>query len=136
VAVVRVPVEVGRLVGAPEPRVVGGDAAVARVAYRRDHLAPQIRPGRLAVKEDHRSSLPLVQMREPQAVDLAVIRLVGEVQQPLEALVGGAKDVGHAAAILWDGELALTRRPSSPRRSATTSAGSPWCWRYVILTTR
>ena len=76
VAVVGVPAELGRLVRAPEPGVVGRDAAMAGVEHRRDHLAPQIRPGRLAVDEDDRLAVALVDVGEAQAVDLAVVRLV------------------------------------------------------------
>jgi hypothetical protein len=59
-AIVRVPVEVDRLVRAPEPWVVGDYAAKARVADRRDDLPPQVRPGRLAVQEDDRGTVTFV----------------------------------------------------------------------------
>ncbi len=62
VAVVGVPTEIGGLVGATEAGVVGGDAAVTGVAHRRDHLAPEERPGRLAVEEDDRLALALVEV--------------------------------------------------------------------------
>ena len=55
VAVVGVPADVGRLVGAAEAGQVGRDAAKAGVAHRRDHLAPQERPRRLAVHEARRA---------------------------------------------------------------------------------
>ena len=128
VAVVGVPIEVGRLVGAAEAGVIGRDAAVARVAHRRDHLAPQVRPGRLAVEEDHRPPLPLVEVGQPQPVHLAVMRLEREVGEAVEALVGCPEDVAHAAAILC--EAASRRRlaiaaavcasppPERPRSSA------------------
>jgi hypothetical protein len=58
VTIVGVPVEIGGLVGAPEAGVVRGDAAVAGVADRRNHLAPEERPGRLAVEEDDGLPLP------------------------------------------------------------------------------
>ena len=95
VAVVAVPADVGGLVRAPEARQVGGDAAVAGVAHRRHHLAPQERPGRLAVKEHDRGTFALVEVREPQPLVLAVGRLKREVRKPLEQLVGGAYGVGH-----------------------------------------
>ena len=72
VAVVAVPVDVDRLVRAAEAGQVGRDAAVAGVAHRRDHLAPQKRPGRLAVEEDDRRAVALVDVGEAQAVELAV----------------------------------------------------------------
>ena len=100
VAVVGVPVDVGRLVGAPEAGQVGGQAAKAGVAHRRDHLAPQERPGRLAVEEDDRRALALVDVRQPQPVDLAVMRLEREVGKTLEALVGCPDRLyGHARLI-------------------------------------
>ena len=67
VAVVAVPVDVDRLVRAAEARQVGSDAAIARVSHRRDHLAPQKRPRRLAVEEHDRRAVALVEMGEPQA---------------------------------------------------------------------
>src|SRR5690349_13993843 len=62
VAVVRVPVDVGRLVRAPETGQIRRDAAVAGVAHGWDHGAPQERPGRLPVEEDDRRSVAVVQM--------------------------------------------------------------------------
>ena len=57
VALVAVPVDVDRLVRAPEPGEIGRHAAKAGVAHRGDHVAPQKRPRRLAVDEHHRSAL-------------------------------------------------------------------------------
>jgi len=65
VAVVRVRAHVDRLVGPAEPGQVGGDAAKARVAHRRDHLPPQERPCGLAVEEDHRPAFAFVDVRQP-----------------------------------------------------------------------
>jgi hypothetical protein len=93
VAVVRVPVEVGGLVGAAEAGVVGGDAAEAGVAHRRDHLAPEKRPGRLAVEEDDWLPLPLVEVGQPQPVDLPVAGLERVVRQSLQQLVRRANRV-------------------------------------------
>src|SRR5881394_1659525 len=80
VTVVRVPVEVGRLIGTTEASVVRRDTTVTGVAYRRNYFAPEERPGRLAVKEHHRLPLPLVEVGEPQPVDLAVVRFEGKVR--------------------------------------------------------
>ena len=67
VAVVGVPADVDRLVRAAEPGQVGRDAAVARVAHRRDHLAPQERPRGLAVHEQDRRSLADVEVGQAQS---------------------------------------------------------------------
>ena len=88
VAVVGVPADVGRLVRAAEAGEVGRHAAKAGVAHGRDHLAPQKRPRRLAVHEDHRRALALVEVGQAQAVHLAVVRLEGEVGQPSSASSG------------------------------------------------
>ena len=56
VAVVGVPVALDRLVRAAEAHEVGQDHAVAGVAHRREHVAPQVAPGRLAVPHHHRAA--------------------------------------------------------------------------------
>ena len=86
VPVVAVPLHVGRLVGAAEAGEIRRDAAEARVADRRDHLAPEERPGRLAVEEHDRRAVAGVDVREPQPVDLAVRGLERKIRQPLEQL--------------------------------------------------
>ena len=96
VAVVGVPADVGRLVRASEAGQVGRDAAKAGVAHGRDHLAPQERPGRLAVEEDHGRALALVEVGEAQPVDLAVVRVEREVREPLQRLLGRAHRVGSS----------------------------------------
>ena len=93
VAVVRVPVALGRLVGAAEAGVVGHDHAVPAVDQRPDHLPVEVRPGRLAVEADDRVARALVEVVQPQPVDLGVVRLEVEPGQALEALVGCAEDV-------------------------------------------
>src|SRR4051794_17573102 len=112
VAVVRVPVEVRGLVGAPEAGVVRRDAAVAGVANGRDHLAPQVGPGRLAVEEHHRGPVALVEVGESEPIDLAVVRLEREAREAFEALVRGAKGLRHEAAIacavLWASAMIVT----------------------------
>ena len=120
-AVVRVPVEVERLVRAPEARQVGRDAAEAGVAHRRDDLAPQVRPRRLAVPEDDRRPVALVEVREAQAVDLAVARLEREVRQALERSSGvrkrqspgsGRLRRGSARGLVDDLQRLLAREPA------------------------
>jgi len=69
------------------------------VTNRGDHLSPQVRPRRLAVEEDDRLPVPLVEVRESQPVHLAVAGGERKVRQALEALVGGSKDAGQLAAI-------------------------------------
>ena len=111
----------------PKPGEVGRDAAKAGVAHRRDHLAPQKRPGRLAVHEDTGGALALVEVRQAQAVDLAVVRArTGSPADP-RALLGRAHRVGHLAAsipggpsvrLARDAATSSTSRPSSrPRRA-------------------
>ena len=48
--------------------------------------------------EDHRRALALVEMRQPQILDLAVVRLEREVREPLERLLRRAHACGHLAA--------------------------------------
>jgi hypothetical protein len=67
---------------------------VARLDQRRQHLAVEVGPGRLAVEADDRPlALALVHVVESQAVDLRVMRLEVVPGKPLEALIGGAEDV-------------------------------------------
>ena len=67
----------------PKPARSGAMHAKAGVAHRRDHLAPQKRPGRLAVEEQHGRAFALVHVGQAQAVDLAVVRLRRESPEPL-----------------------------------------------------
>ena len=144
VAVVGVPVAVHRLVRAAEARQVGQDHAVAGVAHRRQHVAPQVAPRRLAVPHHHRPAVALVDVRHAQAVDGAVVGLVGEVRQPLEQLVGCADGVGHpggstrssrgsraspsGAAVTWmaPGSRTQAIASSTCRRSSTNWNASAW----------
>ena len=96
-AIVGIPADVGRLVGAPEARVIRRDAAIAGIAHRWDHLAPQVRPGRLAVEEDHRLSVADVEVSQPQPVDVAVAGLEVELRKSVEAVVGCAKGLGYGS---------------------------------------
>ena len=112
--VVRVPVDVGRLVGAPEARQVGRDAAVAGRHEWRDDRAPQERPGRLAVPEP--PDRPGPTSRVPGAGrpirDTPAPREVGKVG---EAFIGGAYGVTH---------VVLSCRKRNPHNSGAEIA--PW----------
>ncbi len=66
VAVIGVPLDIDRLIGAPEAGQVGGQAAKAGVADGRDDLAPQKRPGGLAVQEQDRRPVALVEVGQAQ----------------------------------------------------------------------
>ena len=79
-----------------EPGQVGSDAAVAAGEQRRDHLAPEDRPGRLAVKEDDRrvGPGPFIYAGQADPVPVDVAGLPGEVREPREPLVGGSLGVG------------------------------------------
>ena len=50
--------------------------------------------------EPHRRAVALVDVGDPQPVDLGVARLVVEVGQVGEPFVGGAEDVGCAKATI------------------------------------
>ena len=52
------------------------------------------------MNEDDGLAVALVDVSEPQAVDLAVARLVVEPRQRLEALVGSSEGVAHRARTL------------------------------------
>jgi len=95
VPVVAVPGKVYRLVGAAEAGKIRRNAAKPGVARRGDHPAPQERPGRLAMKEDDRCAVALVDVRQPKAVVLTVRRLEREVREAFQQLVGCSHSVGH-----------------------------------------
>ena len=97
VAVVGVPAAVGRLVRAAEAGVVGADHALPGRHQRRQHLAVEVGPGRLAVEADDRVALALVHVVQPQAVDVVPVRLEVVARQAVEALVGSAEDLGPPA---------------------------------------
>ena len=77
----------------PKPAIVGADDAVSALHQRGQHLAVQVGPGRLSVEADDRAAVALVQVVEPQAVHLRVVRLELVTGQPVEALVWCAEDV-------------------------------------------
>ena len=93
-AVVRVPLALRRLVRATEAEVVGRDAA-RDARERRDHLAVEKRPRRLAVQEQHGIAFAFVEVVHAQAVLLDVVRFEGEVRQVREVLVRCAVDAHH-----------------------------------------
>ena len=70
VAVVRVPADVGRLVGAAEADQVGRDRAVAGGDDRRNDVAPQKRRRRLAVQKEHRRPGSLVHVVHGVALEV------------------------------------------------------------------
>ena len=90
---------------------IRGDAAISRVAHGCDHVAPQERPGRLAVDEHDRGSLALVDVCQPQPVELPVLRLVRKPRDMREGLVGGADDRFHVV------KLPLGNQPVSSSRT-------------------
>src|SRR5581483_11030312 len=94
VAVVRVPAALGRLIRASEAEVVGCDAA-SLAGERRDQLAVEERPRRLAVQQQDRFARALVDVVQPQAVLLDVVRRERERGKPLEPFVGRAVGVDH-----------------------------------------
>jgi hypothetical protein len=83
-----------RLVRAPEAEVVGGEHAGDRRQLR-DHRAVHVRPGRLAVEEEHRRPFALVEVVQAEPVLVDVVRLEGVAGEALEALVGRAVGVDH-----------------------------------------
>lgn len=96
--VVGVPADIGRLVRASEPGVVGHHAAVSRVAQRGKDGAPEKRPRRLGVDEQHGRSVALVEVGETKPLELAVARGKGKVEEAGKALPrrahGGDGDAG------------------------------------------
>ena len=89
VEVVRVVLEPERLVGAAEAEVVGGDRACGRRQLR-DDRAVEVRPGRLAVEQQHRRAGALVEIVQTEAVLLDVVRLEVVAGEAVELLVGRA----------------------------------------------
>src|SRR3954469_6665274 len=86
-AIVGVPLAFGRLVGAAEAEVVRRDAA-RDARERRDHLAVEKRPRRLAVQQQDRVTFTLVEVMHAQSVLVEVVRLEREARQVREPSVG------------------------------------------------
>jgi hypothetical protein len=103
VAVVAVPAPVGGLVGASEARVVDAQHPPTRLRERRDHLAVEVGPGRLAVEAHHRLAFPHIEGVETQPVRLHPARLVAPTGEVDEALVGGAEDLHEPKPLLGIG---------------------------------
>ncbi len=84
----------GRFVGAAEPDEVGCDTAQPGVDQERDHAAVQVAPRGFAVQEQHRWAVgrTFVDVGDPEAVDVDVLRFVGEVVEPGETIVGRADE--------------------------------------------
>ncbi len=97
VQVVRVVLDARRLVRAAEPVVVGRDHATHR-GERRDQLPVQERPGRLAVEQEDRRALALVDEVHPQPVLLEVVRREVVAGEVLEPLVGRAVGLHRAGS--------------------------------------
>ncbi len=92
VRVVRVPVALDGLVAAAEAEVVRRDAARDGRDLR-DHLAVEVRPRRLAVEQEDRRALALVDVVHPHPVLLDVVRRELVAGQRVEALVRRAVDI-------------------------------------------
>src|SRR4029079_2425403 len=106
VTVVGVPADVGRLVRAAEADQVGRyDARALRERW--NHLAPEKRPGRFAVQQQHGVSAAFVDVVHSQFVGVEPMRLERIVGKRGEALVGSAEDVDARIfavmrALTWD----------------------------------
>ena len=66
------------LVGATEAEVIGNNHTKTSAYERRDEVTPEVTPGRVAVNEDHRSSVArtLIDVVEPPFRGLEPVRLV------------------------------------------------------------
>ena len=96
----------------PNPAMSGSDDAVAGVEHRAGDLAPQEAPRRLAVPHHDRRAVALVDVGEPEPVDLAVVGRPREARETLEQLVGCADGVGHGGSM-------FTRSSSGSSASAS-----------------
>ena len=93
-----VDLRIDRLVRATEADVVPRDHPQSRRSEDRDHLAVEIGPGRLSVHEHDQGAVggPLLDVVDPQAVDLDPVRRERVARESGEALVGRADEL-HAA---------------------------------------
>ena len=90
---VRVPGGIHGFVGAAKTRKIRGDAAKAGINDWRDNLPPEIRPGRLAVQQQHDRSLANVDMGESHPLPLTEFRPVGKVDDAVETLGGRSEEL-------------------------------------------
>ena len=116
----RVVAAFGGLVGAAEADQVRGHDLQPGAGQDRDHLAVEVRPGRLAVHEQHHrgGGVSLAQVVHPEGAAVAIgdLRVVGlevEAGQAGEACIGGAEGQ-HAGGSLRG------HAPQPPRRRG-------WC---------
>ena len=105
---------VGRLVGAAKTDQVRRQHTVASGHQYRDHLAVQVRPGGLAVHQQHRRGLAraLIDIGHAQAIEFQVTRGVRKIGQAGKAGFGGAQypvfvDVRQARAGVGHWRLGL-----------------------------
>src|SRR5579859_5353937 len=87
----------GELVGTSEADEIGSHDAIATREYG-DHFAIEKRPGRFAVQAQDDFPLTLVNIMHTQAVDLDIMRLVGETGQTGETLIWCA-NYGHTTLL-------------------------------------
>src|SRR5439155_11030094 len=102
---------VGRLVGAPEADEVRSDRAVAVRHERRDDVSPQIRRRRLAVQQQDRRPLALVDDVHAQAVDVEHDARLLQVEQ---ILVERERRLADATDDFLFAEPAAARRQRQP----------------------
>src|SRR3954454_11238133 len=107
VAVVGVPLRLRRLVGAPEPEVVRRDAPRDPLE-RRDHRPVEKRPRRLAVQEQHRVTVSLVDVVHAQPVLVEIARLEPEAGQAVEPRIRRAIDA-HSTTCSGSGRSSTIR---------------------------
>src|SRR5207253_6101847 len=114
----------GELVRFAEAEEVGGEDPVAAARERRDHLAVQERPARLAVEAEDRLAASLVQVMHAGAADRQVVRREGVPGEVAEALVRRPED-RHGRMV----------RPSvqsgAARASAVSAAPATIAWRWT-----
>src|ERR1700674_5711376 len=90
---VRVPGGVHGFVGAAKTRKIRRDTTKAGFDDWRDNLPPEIRPGRLAVQQQHDRSPANIDMGESHPLPLTEFRPVGKVEDTVEALGGRTEEL-------------------------------------------
>src|SRR5262249_20513593 len=140
VALVGVVLAANRLVGTPEADQVRCHDPVSGRHQDGDHLAVEVRPGRLAVQAEDgvRARRSLVDVVDPEPVDVEVVRAERVAWKTHEAIVGGAEALEHRGPSLFAliGESESGRNnPLAPRRSLTAreaaSYNPPACWQSL-----